>query len=765
MGSDFLSRRRVCNRRIATVVLAALAESYAQRLQAGTIYESGFFDTTSSTNGYPTNSDTFVGVRFQLTTALTADRIGASVFGGGQIFGALVQLTGLTDFPDSANLSTPDVLRTALIIASGPSSDSVAGFTPISLSAGWYGLVFGSALFGANGVGFATSNNVVNGTPNYLSRNEVGDWGNGASAGSRLFLMGAVPRLWASTNSGDWSTGSNWIGGVVPDGFDDAIFDQGGTYTTTLGINRSVHIVNNKRDNVTMSLGGARTLTLTGDFLVGGTVALGPATTNLQNGTFTFTSTNGISVGDLSSGTLNLSGSTINNSYGSIIVGRKAAGTLNVGTSTINSLHTLIADDPALSTGVLGSGTGAVALNSGTTWNAQRFFIGRSGAGTVDLNTGATLNTSLQTRVFATSGTLLRLQGGTLKTAQFSVDSASRFSWTSGKLWITTSDLSIQNGGAVGPSLTLNPGMTLQTDASVVLPSSGGPAFIVAGGTWLGANIANNGEFSQTSGASSAKLFDNTVAGIGTAAVTGGTLSVDRIRQQGLVLGGQGKLTIRQSGGSNTFTSRTTTLMFSGSGKIDLKDNKLIVAEGGGGGLGTLSAGAYTGITGQVQKGLNNGDWLGTGLVTSMSAALQKRTTLAAVRASEAFSIGDTQTRVWGSQTIVGSDTLVMYTWAGDLNVDGTINADDYAYIDLYSKIAGSSGYMHGDINYDGVINADDYALIDVNVMNQGNPFPARAPLSESGKTAPLSAVPEPTVGALGIAFHLLLHRRRTKAR
>jgi len=55
---------------------------------------------------------------------------------------------------------------------------------------------------------------------------------------------------------------------------------------------------------------------------------------------------------------------------------------------------------------------------------------------------------------------------------------------------------------------------------------------------------------------------------------------------------------------------------------------------------------------------------------------------------------------------------LIRYTLAGDANLDGKIDGDDYFKID--SGIAAHvSGYANGDFNYDGVINADDYFIID----------------------------------------------------
>jgi MYXO-CTERM domain-containing protein len=69
----------------------------------------------------------------------------------------------------------------------------------------------------------------------------------------------------------------------------------------------------------------------------------------------------------------------------------------------------------------------------------------------------------------------------------------------------------------------------------------------------------------------------------------------------------------------------------------------------------------------------------------------------------------------------------------------------------------------HGDINYDGTINAEDYALSDLNSIEQGDPFPAR-PAAQGMAT--LVAVPEPAMGfALAALVLVPRHRRRRSLR
>jgi hypothetical protein len=90
-----------------------------------------------------------------------------------------------------------------------------------------------------------------------------------------------------------------------------------------------------------------------------------------------------------------------------------------------------------------------------------------------------------------------------------------------------------------------------------------------------------------------------------------------------------------------------------------------------------------------------------------------------------------------------GSIVKVEFTWIGDLNCDGVINATDKAMMGT-----AGTGWQHGDLNYDGKVNADDYAL-----------FAYGAAMAGSKN---ISMVPEP--GAFGCVLAAGLLTRRRKA-
>jgi hypothetical protein len=168
-------------------------------------------------------------------------------------------------------------------------------------------------------------------------------------------------------------------------------------------------------------------------------------------------------------------------------------------------------------------------------------------------------------------------------------------------------------------------------------------------------------------------------------------------------------------GGNNTLI--TNTLTVAGSGRLDLADNDLLIAYSGSSPLGS----AYTGIAGMIQSGRTaSHTWDGPGIATSMADARSGRTTLGVAEATSLFRLGAGETRVWEGHTVDATTLIVKYTYAGDANLDGQIDAGDYGVIDNFVQVPNASGYANGDFNYDGFIDAGDYGIIDNNIQAQG---------------------------------------------
>jgi hypothetical protein len=201
-------------------------------------------------------------------------------------------------------------------------------------------------------------------------------------------------------------------------------------------------------------------------------------------------------------------------------------------------------------------------------------------------------------------------------------------------------------------------------------------------------------------------------------------------------------------------------------GKLDLKDNKLITDKP----AGTFSGGAYDGLHGDVANAYHSGAWDRNGLMTSMPDAgpTVGTTTIGVASASQILFIAPTATGTFAGQNVTGATTLAVYTYAGDLNFDGRVDAQDYGIIDNFVQFPGTFGYANGDINYDGVIDAADYGIIDNTIQLQGAPIPMSGQaIAAAGVTATgLTAVPEPTgitiVAMAGIAAVSCRRRMRS---
>jgi hypothetical protein len=147
----------------------------------------------------------------------------------------------------------------------------------------------------------------------------------------------------------------------------------------------------------------------------------------------------------------------------------------------------------------------------------------------------------------------------------------------------------------------------------------------------------------------------------------------------------------------------------SGSGQVDLKNNQLVTNAP----AGTYTGGVYTGLQGDVQRAYNSGAWSLPGLTTSMPDANPGLTTIAVATGEQIRGLGPNDTAIWGGQTITGASTIAMYTYAGDANLDGLIDVNDYGVIDTFIQFPGANGYANGDFNYDGFIDAGDYGILD----------------------------------------------------
>ena len=247
----------------------------------------------------------------------------------------------------------------------------------------------------------------------------------------------------------------------------------------------------------------------------------------------------------------------------------------------------------------------------------------------------------------------------------------------------------------------------LEVDGAIPVPmtfdnGAGDDAFWVTGGQYT-----FDADF-----ASPQRNVDVTVAA-GASAVFATTLHCDALT----ILGSAAVA----AGGNHVLVVKNLGIAYPSGAWLDLADNDLVIdyPAGGTSPIGSLDGSTYSGVTGLIQRGYNEGGWDGVGLVTRRDDAAAGLTTLAVAEAADLYGIGPSDTALFGSETIDGSAVLVKYTYGGDTNFDGKLDADDYGTIDFSVLSPGTDGYYNGDFNFDGKIDADDYGVIDFNILAQ----------------------------------------------
>jgi hypothetical protein len=312
------------------------------------------------------------------------------------------------------------------------------------------------------------------------------------------------------------------------------------------------------------------------------------------------------------------------------------------------------------------------------------------------------------------------------------------------------------NVNVTGPervgSLQLISGSTAYTIAGsspiVMLAVGGSSVNVTAGSHTISAPLVlgTSTTFNVSSGAS-VHVTALQQTGVGVTMSGGGTMQLAGLSAGALsVTGG----TLALDAGVAT-ARKVSAITVSAGATLDLADGKLII-----------TGGTVNGVSDLVKAGRNGGSWNGTGgIITSMSDAASA-TALTSLGVATAAQTGRATGSTFAGVTVSASDVLVMYTYAGDANLDGKITVDDYGRIDFNVGL-GTSGWSNGDFNYDGKITVDDYGIIDFNVGIQGAAFSTTA----SGFANPiaLSAVPEPASAALLIAGSVaILARARRRS-
>ncbi|HYO09268.1 MAG TPA: autotransporter-associated beta strand repeat-containing protein [Tepidisphaeraceae bacterium] len=642
--------------------------------------------------------------------------------------------------------------------------------------------------------------------------------GTGKISGSGAVLKQGTGTLTISNTGGnDYSGGTQLQSGTIVTGAAD-VLPNSGAVTVSGG---------------TLDLGGVThasgIISLQGGTLTNGTMNKASGSLDVQSGnitsTFALTGTGGlIKTGE---GTVVVVGNGLTTYSGGTIIG---AGKLQLGNGTVqgalpatnisaSGTGTLVFDiDDAdanpltvdqtwsstlTGTGRLqkeGSGTlritaenqGNATINEGTVILGTGNGVTRlARGGVITVNSGGTVVIEGTNAAGAGNGPpAWQVNGGTVRSAAGADHFLYNFSMAGGTLEAEEGYLNtILNGGFTisggvvstmntpvlglqnSPGISITAGSTLVVNGSFLNQnnqnfSKGGPGTMILNG----APPRMDGNIGVTDGVLSLNTSLNMTFEPVTPNPPPATLPPPPVMDGALNASGTGTVRL-ESNGSNNRVIRMAAVTATGTSKIDLKDNKMIVV--GGGAASTWSGTAYGGAVGLIASGYANGAWTGSGIITTAPGAapathlmsLGSAWVSAAPEAGKLAKAG----QQFGDQpqALADGDLIVMFTYGGDADLNGKLDGDDYFAIDSSVNTPGARGWVNGDFDYNGKINGDDYFIIDSNIGRQTGAIPLFPPAQpESAALSDgVAAVPEPaSLGLLAAGASLLLGRRRRRA-
>jgi hypothetical protein len=476
-------------------------------------------------------------------------------------------------------------------------------------------------------------------------------------------------------------------------------------------------------------------------------------------------------------------GSTFNG-FGVLNIGSVS----NAGTLTASSGNLLIPSSAAFTnTGTLANGVGSnLFVQSATLANSGSLTV--NGAGSIVFNSGATnlsgktvtlLGGTLSTPLLTNQGTVsgfgqltgdltnvaggvvsfygpTQIVGNLVNRGTFDVSNVQTLvtgvGVNYGTINATKATIIFQSGltnyGTYNSDPSTNSFTSLAVPASGYVTGSTGDEFIVSG------NFTSASTSAAWSTANASLEFDG--AGSQTLDYSGhtgtafawGPVTVDPSSVLTVVGGARhpmvsGTLSIMGRAVVQSGLTVTGALNLSASATLDLTTNDLIEHNANIAALRAEIANWYDG-------GLMNG----TGLASSSAGGSGNNAlaTLAVILNSNGE--GGALYSTFDGQPALATDALVKYTYIGDTNLDGVVDAQDLA--NALAGIAGHlTGWQNGDFNYDGVANSTDLSLLLYSLQHQGASF--------GDSTGGGGAVPEPggSAGVLPVGTAMLRRRRR----
>lgn len=234
-----------------------------------------------------------------------------------------------------------------------------------------------------------------------------------------------------------------------------------------------------------------------------------------------------------------------------------------------------------------------------------------------------------------------------------------------------------------------------------------------------------------------------------------GNLEVNKIRSAGLTVSG-GTLKLPVGGG----VSRTKALDLGTSdepGRLDLNTSLIIdYTRQTGAGSPPVTNSPFDYVFKRIALGgYNSGDWnpasLQPYIVSSSAAAASTTLHKTGVGYAEASALYGASGGTFNGEAVDGDAVLVRYTYLGDFNLDGRVNALDFNVLATNFATPDVAYWHMGDTNYDGSVDTTDFNMLATN-------FNLTIPSSASGLGA---LVPEPAAFMIAGALSCGIFRRR----
>ena len=279
---------------------------------------------------------------------------------------------------------------------------------------------------------------------------------------------------------------------------------------------------------------------------------------------------------------------------------------------------------------------------------------------------------------------------------------------------------------------------------------------IVAGGTLiLSGNATNSANFLLKSGQFTVNGAVNPNANF---LLTGGNATFSSARVSlGAVNASAGTLALTTSANHNAKVLTVKSLSISGSGKVDLANNGMIVDYPKG------DPSPITSIRALLRSAYAGGSWTGPGL-TSSAAAAHGATAIGYGQGNS----GMTNFFPGDPIAIDDSSIVLRYTVYGDATLDGKVDFTDLVALAQNYGFPADKVWTQGDFNYDGIVDFPDLVVLAQaygSTLAPAQPIPGATPQFEADLAkAFAAAVPEPTIPAtlaLVAAFNMTRRRRK----